>query len=171
MYEFDQKKKIKINTFFFQKDLKHKEDLIVTHSKKFEELKEFTYNLNEKNFDKLKELAISPNGFLTLELRRKIYDKILLLGEANVENEKYDFLFLDQQRSRLTSNKIYFNKLQIGQEEIGKYYLNQVKKSKFEDIIEKDGDRSVIYGILKNTEEEEVRYSLIYFLRLPCVRN
>ncbi len=88
MYEFDQKKKIKINTYFFQKDIKHKEDIIATHSKKFEELKEFTYNLNETNFKKLKELAISSNGFLTLELRRKIYDKILLLGEASVENEK-----------------------------------------------------------------------------------
>jgi hypothetical protein len=130
MFEFDQKKKIKINTYFFQKDIKHKEDIIATHSKKFEELKEFTYNLNETNFKKLKELAISSNGFLTLELRRKIYDKILLLGEASVENEKYDFLFLDQQRSHLTRNKIYFNKLQIGQEEIGKHSFKSSEKIK-----------------------------------------
>lgn len=119
MFEFDQKKKAKINCYFIEKDLKQKEKLIETYSKKFEELKEFTYNLNENNFKNLKKLAISSHGFLTLEIRRKIYDKILLLGEANVQNEKYDFLFLDQKKSRLTRNKIYFNKLQIGQEEIG----------------------------------------------------
>ena len=124
MIEFDQKKKAKINSFFTQKDLIQKEQLMVKNSKKFEELTEFTLNLNMENFKHLKELAISPNGFLTLEIRRKIYDKLLLLGESNTIEEKYDFLYLDQNKSNITRKDIYFNILPKGENEIGKSNLN-----------------------------------------------
>ena len=46
--------------------------------------------------------------------------------------------------------------------------LKKVKNSKFDDIIEKDGNRSVIFGILTAPEEEEVRYYETNILRLSC---
>lgn len=123
MLEFDEKKKAKINAFFRKKDLLHKEQLMKYNSIKFEKLTEFTYNLSSDNFSNLKQLAISPGGFLTLEIRRKIYDKLLLLGEGNVFVEKYDFLFLDSNKSNISRNDINFIILSKGEKEIGKCQL------------------------------------------------
>ena len=119
MFDFDEKKKAKINAYFRQKDQAQKEMFLKTHAKKFEELRQFTVGLNEENYKQLKQLAISENGFLTMEIRRKIYDKLLLLGEGSVEGEKYDFLFLDQNKSNVSRKHLVFNKLSIGEKEIG----------------------------------------------------
>ena len=91
---------------------------MIDYSKKFDELSEFTHNLNQENYKHLKHLAISPNGFLTLEIRRKIYDKLLLLGEGNVSEEKYDFLFLDNNKSFISKKDIFFKILSIGENDI-----------------------------------------------------
>ena len=120
MQEFNEKKKSKINEFFRNKDNVQKEILMKTQSQKFLEIQQFTLDLNKENFKKLREMAISENGFLTMEIRRKIYDKLLLLGEGTIEEDKYDFLFLDQKKSNIVKNKLIFKKIKIGVQEIGK---------------------------------------------------
>lgn len=87
--------------------------------KKYEKLEEFIHNLTEDNYQGLKKLAIESEGFLTIGLRKKLYDKLLFLGEAFVnKEEKYDFLFLDQQKSDIANNEFHFDKLVKSEDEM-----------------------------------------------------
>jgi hypothetical protein len=120
MTDSSEKKKLKIIEFFKDKDQEHKEVMKMKYPEKFEKLIEFTSKLNEDNFKVLKKLAIEEGGFLTLENRKKIYDKLLLLGEATVNDEKYDFLFLDHQKSHISKKIINFEILTKSEDEMSK---------------------------------------------------
>jgi hypothetical protein len=81
--------------------------------------------LNEILLNRLRELAISPGGFMKMEFRKFIYLKIF-----SSETNKLDF----------KSSNIFIEKSP-----------SSIKDHKFEDIINKDVNRSVIYHI-KNFE-------------------